>query len=475
VLRSLVFFLGCRFTLVFFLEVLLGKVDDLHGVDLLLAQDSKQPQIFILLELVPLPGLDSSELGSLAHLDPLAVDQLLVVDMVVVVLLRGTEYGRGSQALLVWVAIYSWLGWHRVIAPLPPGLAVVYLLLALIGDGPLFKLLDGLEVEVLVLVGEIHLLKGVVFGADLHFQRHQGVVQQPVLRVKGHLVLPLNEGDVRTNVELVLELAHQLEKHLLLLDEPKFRAAALGKVAPPVLFYFLIRGVFGVQVLIFFVGEQGPEIILLLDVLANLEVLVFLLLEPHEAGLVVARNDHGQIKVSEGVQKQNLLLRVVLQIEVVQLWILELLILLATLVDAFRIDFSQNVLEEECDRRRDQVLEYEWWRDGQVPHRNELCLLGVEVHVAANAVDVRIHDHEYLVVVALNVGIFSEHFGFKHHWLLLENLRLLLLQRDLRFRSPLEFLVASVQSACGLLLVLEVVDRSHLYLIESASPQRYHD
>ena len=209
---------------------------------------------------------------------------------------------------------------------------------------------------------------------------------------------------------------------------------------------------------------------LLLDVLANAEVFVLLLLEADEAGLLVARNDQGQIEITERVQEEDLLLGVVLEVEVVELRVLELPVLLAALVDALRVGLPQDVLEEERDRGGNQVLEDEWRGYREVAHGDELSLLGVEVHVAANAVDVRVQDHEDPVVVALHVGVLPEHFGLQQHGLLLEDLRLLLQERNLGLRRPLEFLVTPVEGARRLLLVLEVVNRPHLHLVEPASP-----
>lgn len=244
-LEARLLLLGRGLTLALLLELLLGEVDDLHGVDLLLAQDSEQPEVLILLELVALPWLDPPELGPLAHLDPLTVHELLVVDEVVVVVLGGAE-GWSAEALLLGVAVGPGLGRQGVGAALPPRLTLSSLLVTLVCGGPPLELFDGLEVEVLVLVGQAHLLEGVVLGANLHLQGHQRVVQQPVLGVEGHLVLALNEGDVGADVELVLELAHQLEEHLFLLDESKLGAAALRR--PSLVLKSLVSSGFGVRV-----------------------------------------------------------------------------------------------------------------------------------------------------------------------------------------------------------------------------------
>jgi len=59
--------------------------------------------------------------------------------------------------------------------------------------------------------GQVHYLKLIIVGLDLHFQRHQGVVEEPVFGVKGQVILSLDESDVGANVELVLEMTHKVK------------------------------------------------------------------------------------------------------------------------------------------------------------------------------------------------------------------------------------------------------------------------
>lgn len=88
----------------------------------------------------------------------------------------------------------------------------------------LLKSLDGLEVKILIFERQVHLLEFVCLGFDLHFKWHQRIVEQPILGVKCHMILSLNECDIGANVELILKLTHQLEQHFLLLDESKLGA-----------------------------------------------------------------------------------------------------------------------------------------------------------------------------------------------------------------------------------------------------------
>jgi hypothetical protein len=73
------------------------------------------------------------------------------------------------------------------------------------------KFLDAFKIKVLILIRQVHALELVFLRADLDLERHQGVVQQPVLGVEGEMVLALNERNASTNIKLVLEIADQLE------------------------------------------------------------------------------------------------------------------------------------------------------------------------------------------------------------------------------------------------------------------------
>jgi hypothetical protein len=112
------------------------------------------------------------------------------------------------------------LGDDGVIALLSLRLARSVLLAFFIGIiFRLFKSLDGLKVEILIFERQVHLFKFVRLGFDLDLKRHQSIVEQPILGVKCHMVLSLDKCNIGTDVELVLELAHQLEQHLLLFDK----------------------------------------------------------------------------------------------------------------------------------------------------------------------------------------------------------------------------------------------------------------
>lgn len=114
----------------------------------------------------------------------------------------------------------SCLGDDGIIALLSLWLARSILLAFFIGViFGLLKSLDSLEVEILIFERQVHLFKFVRLGFDLDLKWHQSIVEQPILGVECHMVLSLDKCNISTNVELVLELAHQLEQHFLLLDE----------------------------------------------------------------------------------------------------------------------------------------------------------------------------------------------------------------------------------------------------------------
>ena len=69
--------------------------------------------------------------------------------------------------------------------------------------------------------------------------------------------------------------------------------------------------------------------------------------------------------------------------------------------------FPTYVLEEKAYGRGYQVLKSEGWRNGEVAHRDELGLLGVEVDVAANAVDVRVQHHPDFAVVLVEALVLA--------------------------------------------------------------------
>jgi hypothetical protein len=125
----------------------------------------------------------------------------------------------------------------------------------------------------------------------------------------------------------------------------------------------------------------------------------------------------------------------VLDVEIEKLRVDKLFVLLAY--------FARDVLEEKTYWGRHEVLEHKGRRNGNVLHRYELSLLRVEVHVAADAVSVRVQNHEDLVVVSFNAGVLTEQFACKDDWLLLEDFRFILHQAYLSLLSPLEFLICS--------------------------------
>jgi hypothetical protein len=101
-----------------------------------------------------------------------------------------------------------------VIAILP--LELASFLMVFLPSVMLRELFDCVKIKVPVLEGQTHPFEVVCLCFDLQVEGHQGVVQEPVLRVEGDVVLTLDKGYVGADVELVLKDADQLEQHLLL-------------------------------------------------------------------------------------------------------------------------------------------------------------------------------------------------------------------------------------------------------------------
>jgi len=58
-----------------------------------------------------------------------------------------------------------------------------------------------------------------------------------------------------------------------------------------------------------------------------------------------------------------------------------------------------NVFEEHGDRCWNQILDREGSSDGEVSHRDKVCLLSVEVNETSNGVCVRVQHEENLIVI----------------------------------------------------------------------------
>ena len=70
---------------------------------------------------------------------------------------------------------------------------------------------------------------------------------------------------------------------------------------------------------------------------------------------------------------------------------------------------SLNVLEQHSDWNWDKVLNRERGRDWEVPKRDEICLLRVEIDVASDAVGIWVQCKEHLIVVTINCEVVSGH------------------------------------------------------------------
>lgn len=88
-------------------------------------------------------------------------------------------------------------------------------------------LIDAVKVILQIFEWEVVLIEVERFGPHLHLEGHLSIVQEPVFSKETDVVLPLNKSKVGADVHLVLELACELEKHFLLLQEPKLELAPI--------------------------------------------------------------------------------------------------------------------------------------------------------------------------------------------------------------------------------------------------------
>jgi len=167
------------------------------------------------------------------------------------------------------------------------------------------------------------------------------------------MVLSLNEPNVGADAELVLELTPQAEEDLLLSEESELCSLdhVTLLISVRVLLLLLLAFFAVVSKLLFSFVKHRLEVVPLLDIFTDFKVLIVFLLESEELSLVVARDDHGDVEVPEGVELENLQLRVMLQVEVVQLRIFELPSV-EWRFGALDSSYSTgDVLKEQSDRR----------------------------------------------------------------------------------------------------------------------------
>jgi hypothetical protein len=101
--EPVLFVLGFSLALALLFIVFLGEVDNLDGVNVLLAQQAQEALIILLLEFVALPRLYSAKARPFIPLWPLLIDQLLVVDEVLELVLRIADEGGSSSC---WVTLH---------------------------------------------------------------------------------------------------------------------------------------------------------------------------------------------------------------------------------------------------------------------------------------------------------------------------------------------------------------------------------
>lgn len=168
------------------------------------------------------------------------------------------------------------------------------------------------------------------------------------------------------------------------------------------------------ELVVLLLREHGFDVVCSLNILAYFHIFIVIGFEGDKIGLFKPWNHHRKIKVAQWVQEQYLQLRIVLDVQIIELRVFEFLFLLLLIymlfLQAVIVNFPGDVFEEQRNWSWYQVLENERRGNWKVSHRDELCLLGIEIDIAANAVCVCVQNHEDFVVVSLYVCIFFSAF-----------------------------------------------------------------
>jgi len=115
-----------------------------------------------------------------------------------------------------------------------------------------------------------------------------------------------------------------------------------------------------------------------------------------------------------------------------QLKVIELLVyktarqLRNSILHLFRSSLSLDVLEEHRYWNRNEVLDGKWRCNRQISEGDEICLLGVEIDEAPNAVCVSVESKEDLIVASIDNCVVTRHPRLEDDRLLLEYFPLVL-------------------------------------------------
>ena len=99
---------------------------------------------------------------------------------------------------------------------------------------------------------------------------------------------------------------------------------------------------------------------------------------------------------------------------------------------------SLDVLEKHRYWDRNEVLNRERSSDRQISEGDEICLLGVEVDEASDAVCVGIQSEEDLVVASIDDCVVARHPRFENDRLLFKDVSLVLKKADISLLRPLK-------------------------------------
>lgn len=117
------------------------------------------------------------------------------------------------------------------------------------------------------------------------------------------------------------------------------------------------------ELVVLLLREHGFDVVCSLNILAYFHIFIVIGFEGDKIGLFKPWNHHRKIKVAQWVQEQYLQLRIVLDVQIIELRVFEFLFLLLLIymlfLQAVIVNFPGDVFEEQRNWSWYQVLENE--------------------------------------------------------------------------------------------------------------------
>lgn len=181
------------------------------------------------------------------------------------------------------------------------------------------KMIHSFEVKIVAFVWKIKWWERECILRNLHLQGHLSIIKEPILWIETNVVESLHEWNVRTNVELGLELRTKLYQEFLLFDKAELSSLLqTGILSIKLLFFF---GFFLIIIVVKFwlhlriyLSKNGIDIVTLLQIFAQFVIFVRIKFETNKIWVLEARYCEAKIKVSQRINVQHLQLTVMFQL-----------------------------------------------------------------------------------------------------------------------------------------------------------------